>query len=148
MEIEKFQKCSKKFDSCATNNFLFYGSREISRDQKAAFIIRSNKYYIHRYTQIQKYLNLIQFIYQQKICIHMSLSNSFLVEKITRQGVNNFQLLIKIMKILSIKVKICMLKLIHRDISSAYFFLIVDLRKRGTFLQQKNRLKKSQAQKS
>ena len=34
MEIEKFRKCSKKFDSCATNNFVFYGSREISRDQK------------------------------------------------------------------------------------------------------------------
>ena len=34
MEIEKFRKCSKKFDSCSTNNFVFYGSREISRDQK------------------------------------------------------------------------------------------------------------------
>jgi hypothetical protein len=38
------------------------------------------------------------------------------------------------------------LKVIHRDISSAYFFLIVDLRERGTLLQQKNGLKKSQAQ--
>ena len=28
------------------------------------------------------------------------------------------------------------LKVIHRDISSAYFFLIVDLRERGTLLQQ------------
>ena len=32
--------------------------------------------------------------------------------------------------------KITPLKLIHRDISSAYFFLIVDLRERGTLLQQ------------
>jgi hypothetical protein len=39
------------------------------------------------------------------------------------------------------------LKVIHRDISSAYFFLIVDLRERGTLLQQKNGLKKSQVQK-
>ena len=39
------------------------------------------------------------------------------------------------------------LKLIHRDISSAYLFLIVDLRERGTLLQQKNGSKKSQAQK-
>ena len=38
-------------------------------------------------------------------------------------------------------------KVIHRDISFAYFFLIVDLRERGTLLQQKNGLKKSQAQK-
>ena len=30
-----------------------------------------------------------------------------------------------------VNLKIC-LKLIHRDISSAYFFLIVDLRERGT----------------
>ena len=47
--------------------------------------------------------------------------------------------------------KVCfldhLLKVIHRDISSAYFFLIVDLRERGTLLQQKNGLKKSQAQK-
>ena len=39
------------------------------------------------------------------------------------------------------------LKVIHRDMSSAYFFLIVDLRERGTLLQQKNGSKKSQAQK-
>ena len=39
------------------------------------------------------------------------------------------------------------LKAIHRDMSSAYFFLIVDLRERGTLLQQKNGSKKSQAQK-
>jgi hypothetical protein len=34
------------------------------------------------------------------------------------------------------------LKVIHRVNSSAYFFLIVDLRERGTLLQQKNGLKK------
>ena len=32
------------------------------------------------------------------------------------------------------------LKLIHRDISSAFFFLIVDLRERGTLLQQTTQL--------
>ena len=39
------------------------------------------------------------------------------------------------------------LKVIHRDISSAYSILIVDLRERGTYLQQKNGLNKSRAQK-
>ena len=39
------------------------------------------------------------------------------------------------------------IKFIHRDISSAYSILIIDLRERGTYLQQKNGLKKSRAQK-
>ena len=38
-------------------------------------------------------------------------------------------------------------KVIHREFSSAHFFLIVDLRERGTLLQHKNRSKKSQAKK-
>ena len=39
------------------------------------------------------------------------------------------------------------LKVIHREFSSAHFFLIVDLRERGTLLQHKNGSKKSQAKK-
>ena len=39
------------------------------------------------------------------------------------------------------------LKVIHQEFSSAHFFLIVDLRERGTFLQHKNGSKKSQAKK-
>ena len=38
-----------------------------------------------------------------------------------------------------------LLKVIHREFSSAHFFLIVDLRERGTLLQHKNGSKKSQA---
>ena len=50
-------------------------------------------------------------------------------------------------KTLTFKKCVIYLKVIHRDISSAYIFLIVDSRERGTLLQQKNGLKKYQAQK-
>ena len=50
-------------------------------------------------------------------------------------------------RILLVYVSMYYLKLIHQDIFSAYFFLIVDFRERGTLLLQENGLKKSQAQK-